>query len=400
MSQNSLAEPSNERSKTLAGYKISYAQNREDLIIASFFTDLEKGFYVDVGANDPVDDSVTKIFYDNGWNGLNIEPSPKLYAKLVKERPRDINVNLGASDKRSSLLFREYANHGLSTFSPDVKKSYEKDPSAKTSTYKDYEVKVLPTKDILKEHIQDRPINFMKIDVEGYEYSVLSGNDWKMYRPELICIEANHVLKDWHPMLAKEKYELVFDDGLNEYFLREESIYRKTLFDYAESLILSATIINPGTARRILQGDVNKAQLTHYIDEVNRLEGENARLKAQTHSLRSEISRTRSLKNLTQVIYAGVDGRILNMIDQRGYKRNSKKAKSQEKIDLSKLAASSNHKLLFTAKEYDVKAFFRYRTSKSTMKIRYRLANRTYVASRDAAKMSAKMSYRLLKKVK
>ena len=90
----------------LEGYLVSYAQNREDIIINSFFPDIKEGFYVDIGANDPDDDSVTKIFYQKGWKGLNVEPSPKLYSKLVKNRTRDINVNVGASNKEAKLQFR------------------------------------------------------------------------------------------------------------------------------------------------------------------------------------------------------------------------------------------------------------------------------------------------------
>ena len=49
---------------------ISYAQNAEDVVLMRAFADVEKGFYVDVGAWDPVADSVTKAFYDIGWSGL------------------------------------------------------------------------------------------------------------------------------------------------------------------------------------------------------------------------------------------------------------------------------------------------------------------------------------------
>ena len=36
------------------------------------------GFYVDVGAMDPVIDSVTKVYYEHGWHGIDIEPHPAL----------------------------------------------------------------------------------------------------------------------------------------------------------------------------------------------------------------------------------------------------------------------------------------------------------------------------------
>ena len=66
---------------------ISYAQNREDVILNGFFEGRDKGFYVDVGAGNPVDDSVTKLFYDKGWHGINIEPIPHIYKELEKQTP-------------------------------------------------------------------------------------------------------------------------------------------------------------------------------------------------------------------------------------------------------------------------------------------------------------------------
>lgn len=45
----------------------SYAQDREDLIIAEILKGVKEGFYVDVGANSPTVYSVTKAFYEMGW---------------------------------------------------------------------------------------------------------------------------------------------------------------------------------------------------------------------------------------------------------------------------------------------------------------------------------------------
>src|SRR3990170_2668962 len=78
---------------------ISYAQNFEDVILRRVLKDVEQGFYIDVGASDPVDDSVTKAFYDLGWHGINIEPIPTYFNLLCEHRPRDINLPVAISDK-------------------------------------------------------------------------------------------------------------------------------------------------------------------------------------------------------------------------------------------------------------------------------------------------------------
>ena len=59
----------------------TYSQCLEDFILYCVFYDIENGFYIDVGANDPNDISVSKYFYLDGWHGINIEPLPDMYQK-------------------------------------------------------------------------------------------------------------------------------------------------------------------------------------------------------------------------------------------------------------------------------------------------------------------------------
>ena len=75
------------------------------------------GFYIDVGANDPTLESVTKAFYERGWSGINIEPSPKYYARLCAERARDINLPMAVSDREGELIFYDASESGRSTAS-------------------------------------------------------------------------------------------------------------------------------------------------------------------------------------------------------------------------------------------------------------------------------------------
>jgi hypothetical protein len=51
---------------------ISYAQNAEDVLLWRALGAVQDGFYIDVGANDPQEGSVTKLFYDAGWHGINV----------------------------------------------------------------------------------------------------------------------------------------------------------------------------------------------------------------------------------------------------------------------------------------------------------------------------------------
>lgn len=226
--------------------RLYYAQNKEDLLIKAFFPDVKAGFYIDVGANDPVIDSVTKLLYDDGWSGINVEPIKKHIDDLKKKRDRDINLQIGLSDKPGELLFREYSEGtGLSTFDKTMKSSYEKDDAGMpTGQFKEYKVPVTTLDEMVREQ-KIKTIHFIKIDVEGYEYEVIKGHDWQKVRPELICIEANHINKDWRPLLRKHDYEEVFFDGVNNYYLAKEALHRKKFFDYPAAVFAGNPVYYP-----------------------------------------------------------------------------------------------------------------------------------------------------------
>ena len=217
---------------------ISYAQNREDIYINWLLKGKKGGFYVDIGASDPTHLSVTKFFYERGWKGINVEPIKRYIDLLNSQRPEDINLMLGVAKEPGVLEFREYPDaDGLSGFSQEMQNQYSEIKSI------DYVVEVLPLMDILTNNLPvDISIDFMKIDVEGYEYEVIMSNDWDKFRPDLLVIEANHIFNDWHQVLQTYRYEKVFFDGLNEYFMPKELVNER-LYDDFPDFVISANVV-------------------------------------------------------------------------------------------------------------------------------------------------------------
>lgn len=264
--------------------RIYYAQNREDLIIESFFPDIKKGFYVDVGACHPHVASVTKRFYLRGWLGINIEPQANLFGLFVRDRKRDINLNLGVGNTKGSLILRSYIhNQGLSSVVDSVKSEHES--SVKNSElFEDLEIEIATLKDVLSS-CKVTTIHFLKVDVEGYEYEVLEGNDWSVFRPEVICIEANHVVKNWRDLLIKNKYEKIFFDGLNEYYA-DSTTDRGAKFNYVDHVVTG------------LKGGISADDFER-LEKARREKDEQTRitalLEAELQSIKKMIKRVRTL---------------------------------------------------------------------------------------------------------
>lgn len=348
-------------------YRISYAQNREDIILSGFLSDVKKGFYVDVGANDPTHDSVTKYFYDQGWRGINVEPIRSLWEKLEKERPRDINVNVGVSERRGTLKFREYPEgNGLSTFSKEMQETYEHNPSDHTKQFVEYEVEIQPLSLILDSH-KVKEIHFMKVDVEGYEYEVLASNDWKKYQPWIICIEANHINKDWRPLLKEQGYEKAWFDGINEYYVHDSKTVVADQFSYVETM-LAKPVLSEGGIKDVI--DRKSKELISYQYELKRAEMEIYGLKHEVNHARHQLASMRRIRTLVKELMKAIHRAILVHIEHL----NKPQVHQGQKLELDR--AASDQEKRRAIREYDAKTFY---TTRSDERFIYRFVHDGYL---------------------
>jgi FkbM family methyltransferase len=204
---------------------ISYAQNREDVRLARAFAGRASGFYVDVGAHDPVIFSMTKHFYELGWHGLNLEAAPDAADAIQRARPRDTTVNVGVSDTEGELVFYQATSDaaGLSTFARDQAERHR----AAGFRFTERRIRVTSLTTLCEEHVRE-PIDFMSIDVEGFERNVLEGADLQRYRPKAVVVEATHPKSRepshgaWEHLLLRASFRFVSFDGLNRFYVAEE----------------------------------------------------------------------------------------------------------------------------------------------------------------------------------
>jgi FkbM family methyltransferase len=205
-------------------YFISYAQNSEDVLLWRALGHVKEGFYIDVGANDPVEHSVTKAFYDAGWRGISIEPLPAFHQDFLEQRPRDINLAIAAGAENGELtLYDVPAVRGWASPEREVAEAHR----AQGHRVAELKVPVRTLASVCEEHVTGE-IHFLKIDVEGFEGEVLRGMDFARWRPWVLVIEAtlpnsrtlNH--ETWEHMVTGQRYRYAWFDGLNRYYVAEE----------------------------------------------------------------------------------------------------------------------------------------------------------------------------------
>lgn len=202
---------------------ISYAQNFEDVILHRVLAGVEAGFYVDVGAQHPLRDSVTRAFYERGWRGVNIEPVSEWAGLLEIDRPEDVNLRVAVGASEGQAVFYEVHESGLSTTDASVASKHALDGFQVTMLT----VPMMTLDAIIEEHGKPQ-IHFLKIDVEGGEADVLKGLSLDRHRPWVIVVEATlpntqvDTSKEWDSLITASGYSMVYHDGLNRFYLADE----------------------------------------------------------------------------------------------------------------------------------------------------------------------------------
>jgi FkbM family methyltransferase len=202
---------------------VSYAQNGEDVLLFRVLSEVGRGFYIDVGAQGPTGDSVTRAFYERGWRGINIEPTETDFAALAEARPGDVNLNVAVADQAGERTFFEIPGTGLATLDAGLAERHRGAGFAVNART----VPVRTLSDICDE-LRVTEVHFLKIDVEGAEKAVLQGFDLARYRPWVVLVEATEpnstvpTHQDWEPLLTGRGYLFACFDGLNRYYVAGE----------------------------------------------------------------------------------------------------------------------------------------------------------------------------------
>ena len=161
--------------------KKSYSNWGIDMMADFFFKNKKEGIYIDVGCHHPLINNNTYPLYKRGWKGINIDIDYGAIDSFNFLRSKDTNIKIAVSDTTGEAELFFYHNRAAkNTLSKEKGFDSKEIQKIKTSTL---------NKVIENSIYKDQKINFISIDVEGYELNVLKGFDFKKYKPDLVVLE-------------------------------------------------------------------------------------------------------------------------------------------------------------------------------------------------------------------
>ena len=238
---------------------VSYAQNFEDVLLWRALRSVEDGQYLDIGAHDPIVDSVSMAFYQNGWRGTSVEPLHEYASRLREARP-DERVIEAAVTEQSGLL-RFFMLSGLSSGRADIAAHH----AAQGNEPQEILVSTVRLDDILDTF--EGPIHWMKIDVEGMEDTVLRSWGNCEVRPWILIVEATFpnsqtpTEQSWIEEVLKRDYREVHFDGLSRYFVHGSQSHLEVSFNAPPNVFDQFCVTKSHFSSKLLAEEV--AQFTN-----------------------------------------------------------------------------------------------------------------------------------------
>jgi FkbM family methyltransferase len=191
------------------------------------YLDFENGTFIEAGGNDGLSQSNTYWFERfRGWRGILVEPVPDQAELCRRNRPRAevINAALVADASTTSVCIKAAQ---LMAFIPGTRSKAEEEAhlqfAMKVQELTEVSEIVVPAVTLASvlDAVPSRKVDFLSLDVEGYEIPVLHGMDPERNRPGLILVET----KDLDGVLAalKGRYRVIDQMSHHDYLLKANS---------------------------------------------------------------------------------------------------------------------------------------------------------------------------------
>lgn len=216
----------------------TYSQHGEDILIVDIFAQLgiDNPSYIDLGAHHPDEISTTKLLYERGSRGINVEANPNLIAAFIDKRPDDITIRAAIVPptlKGQLVPFYMFDNYsGLNTFSKADADIFREQSGREYFVGKSYIGQSL--NDLLNLLNSDFP-HFLNCDIEGFDYEILCTSDFSKSKPVVICVETRmHNTEAMCRMMTEQGFRPYCRMGENIIFIEfnHQAMLVRDLFGY------------------------------------------------------------------------------------------------------------------------------------------------------------------------
>jgi FkbM family methyltransferase len=270
-------------------YLTSYAQNFEDIILWRALHHVGQGNYIDIGAQSANIDSVSRLFYEQGWRGVHVDAMPAYADELALERPHDLVLCAAVTSSMGEAInFFSIPDTGLSTSDPSIAKYHE---AAGFQTAQICVDSITLDEIFARSGFQE--IHWLKVDIEGGEAQAIEGWSNSSLRPWIVVVESTAPLSQeptfslWEPELIAKGYRFAYFDGLNRFYVSEE--HPELLASFGPGPNIFDNFMLSGTASApFCRG------LTSKIDT---LSAEGSQLKKTARELQEELAKAWAEKN-------------------------------------------------------------------------------------------------------
>ncbi|SFU85962.1 methyltransferase, FkbM family [Polaromonas sp. YR568] len=176
------------------------------------------GFYVDVGANDPVLDSQSQHLEVLGWTGLLVEPDPDC-CELLRQNRKGVVIEMACSSPENAGKYLQLNRAGPHS-------TLEDRPIALGAVVRStVQVRCETLDTMLRTHGAPVGFDLLSVDIEGHELVALSGFDFAYWQPRLVLIEDHVTHHQKHALMRRNGYQLILRTGLNSWYVPAKASY-------------------------------------------------------------------------------------------------------------------------------------------------------------------------------
>lgn len=171
-----------------------FGQWAEDVLVRKLFDKSKKdGIYLDIGAYHPFTHSNTAYFWMKGWHGFNIDANPHTIKLFEKYRPEDTNIwtaivpsaDFESGTQQISLMLPSKADYSSGVAATGTVSNLL---GVERGFSESHKVPASSIYSLIKKHSITN-IDYLNIDIEGYDEVILNEIDFSLITPTVVTVE-------------------------------------------------------------------------------------------------------------------------------------------------------------------------------------------------------------------